>query len=146
MIQKLEKQSLTLFFVVHLKSHLIKSAYLKKDDFDERAKASHQSATDLIANRNSLKSAIVKSNTTTDVDVNGKIMTRAEAIERKNSIEYEELLLAEMKRQYANATTTVDKEKNKESGKPDSRAGARLRQQPSSSARSAHPKRSVFVS
>lgn len=40
-------------------------------------------------------------------------MTRAEAIERKNSIEYEELLLAEMKRQYANATTTVDKENKK---------------------------------
>ena len=90
-----------------------KVGVFKKDDFDERAKASHQSVTDLIANRNSLKSAIVKSNATTDVDVNGKIMTRAEAIERKNSIEYEELLLAEMKRQYANATTTVDKENKK---------------------------------
>ena len=113
MIQKLEKQSLTLFFCGAFKKSSDKVGVFKKDDFDERAKASHQSATDLIANRNSLKSAIVKSNATTDVDVNGKIMTRAEAIERKNSIEYEELLLAEMKRQYANATTTVDKENKK---------------------------------
>ena len=90
-----------------------KVGVVKKEDFDERAKASYQSVTDLIANRNSLKSAIVKSNAITEVTVADKVMTVAEAIERKNSIEYDETLLNEMKRQYANATATVDKENKK---------------------------------
>ena len=38
-----------------------KVGVVKKEDFEERAKASYQSVTDLIANRNTLKSAIVKS-------------------------------------------------------------------------------------
>lgn len=96
-----------------------KVGVVKKEDFDERAKTSYQSATDLIANRNALKSAIVKSNAVTEVEIGGKTMTRAEAIERKNSIEYNETLLNEMKRQYANATATVDKENKKIDNKID---------------------------
>ena len=46
-------------------------------------------------------------------------MTVAEAIERKNSIEYDEMLLNEMKRQYANTTATVDKENKKVDAKVD---------------------------
>lgn len=96
-----------------------KVGVVKKDDFVERAKASHQSATDLISNRNTLKSAIVRSNAITGVEIDGVPMTVAEAIERKNSIEYDETLLNEMKRQYANATTTVDKENKKVDNKVD---------------------------
>lgn len=96
-----------------------KVGVLKKEDFEERAKASHQSVTDLIANRNSLKSAIVKSNAETMIEVAGKAMTRAEGIERKNSIEYEEELLNEMKKQYASAIATVDKENKKVDNKVD---------------------------
>lgn len=92
---------------------------VKKEDFAERAKASFQSATDLIANRNALKSAIVKSNAVTEVTINGKTMTRAEAIERKNSIEYDEMLLNEMKSQYVSATATVEKENKKVDSKVD---------------------------
>ena len=90
-----------------------KVGVVKKEDFEDRAKASYQSVTDLIANRNTLKSAVVKSNAVTEVTVDDKVMTVAEAIERKNSIEYDETLLNEMKRQYANATATVDKENKK---------------------------------
>ena len=46
-------------------------------------------------------------------------MTRAEGIERKNSIEYEEELLTEMKRQYAASTATVEKENKKVDAKVD---------------------------
>ena len=46
-------------------------------------------------------------------------MTVAEAIERKNSIEYEETLLSEMKRQYANASELVNKENKKVDNKVD---------------------------
>lgn len=90
-----------------------KVGVVKKDDFVERAKASYQSVTDLISNRNTLKSAIIKSNAITGVEIDGVPMTVAEAIERKNSIEYDERLLNEMKRQYANATAIVDKENKK---------------------------------
>ena len=92
---------------------------IKKENFAERAKASYQSVTDLIANRNTLKSAIVKSNAVTDVIINGKTMTVAEAIERKNSIEYDINLLSEIKRQYANATALVEKENKKVDTKVD---------------------------
>lgn len=96
-----------------------KVGVVKKDDFSERAKASYQSATDLISNRNTLKSAIVKSNAITCVEIDGMPMTVAEAIERKNSIEYDETLLNEMKRQYASATAIVDKENKKVDNKVD---------------------------
>lgn len=96
-----------------------KVGVVKKEDFEDRAKASYQSVTDLIANRNTLKSAVVKSNAVTEVTVDDKVMTVAEAIERKNSIEYDETLLNEMKRQYANATAAVDKENKKVDAKVD---------------------------
>lgn len=96
-----------------------KVGVVKKEDFDERAKASYKSITDLIANRNTLKSAIVKSNAETMITVDGKNMTRAEGIERKNSIEYEEELLTEMKKQYLLATTNVEKENKKVDNKVD---------------------------
>lgn len=96
-----------------------KVGVVSKDTFDERAKADYQSVTDLMANRNALKSAIVKANAVTDVTVAGKTMTRAEAIERKNSIEYEESLLLEMKRQYATTMDSVNKENKKVDAKVD---------------------------
>ena len=96
-----------------------KIGVVKKEEFIERAKASYQSVTDLIANRNALKSAIVKSNAITEVTINGKTMTVAEAIERKNSIEYDEQLLNTMKGQYVNATSSVDKENKKVDTKVD---------------------------
>lgn len=96
-----------------------KVGVVTKDDFSEHAKASYQSATDLISNRNTLKSAIVRSNAITEVTIADKTMTVAEAIERKNSIKYDEALLNEMKRQYANTTATVDKENKKVDNKVD---------------------------
>ena len=96
-----------------------KVGVVKKEDFEERAKASYQSVTDLIANRNALKSAIVKSNAVTEVVINGKTMTVAEAIERKNSIDYDVMLLNEMKKQYVTATDTVNKENKKVDNKVD---------------------------
>lgn len=96
-----------------------KVGVFKKEDFEDRAKASYQSVTDLIANRNALKSAIVKSNAVTEVTVNGKTMTVAEAIERKNSIDYDETFLTEMKKQYIHATDTVAKENKKVDNKVD---------------------------
>lgn len=110
---KITKAIINATFCGAAKKSADKVGVVKKEDFDERAKASYQSCTDLIANRNALKSAIVKSNAVTEVTIADKKMTVAEAIERKNSIGYDETLLNEMKRQYANATATVDKENKK---------------------------------
>lgn len=90
-----------------------------KDDFCSNAKAKYQSITDLIANRNELKSAIVASNAATEITVNGVIMTRAEGIERKNSIEYEKNLLNKMKQDYLIAMRLVDAENKKVDAKID---------------------------
>lgn len=97
-------------FIGAVKKSSDKVGAVAKDVFAVRVQASYQSATDLIANRNALKSAIVKSNAVTEVEINGKKMTVAEAIERKNSIVYDQELLAEMKKQYAAATNTVTTE------------------------------------
>ena len=90
-----------------------------KENFKENAKASYQSITDLIKNRNTLKSAIVKSNANTEVTINQKTMTVAEVIERKNSINYEKDLLNAMKAQYATATITMERENKKTDTKVD---------------------------
>jgi len=84
-----------------------------KEVFNSKAEAGYQSVTDLIKNRNKLKSLIVQSNAITEVTINDKVMTVAEAIERKNSIQYEIDLLNTLKLQYATATSTVNAENKK---------------------------------
>lgn len=116
---KINKAIANATFVGGAKKSSDKIGVVSKDTFNERSKATYQSSIDLIANRNFLKSAIVKSNAITEVQVVDKTMTVAEAIERKNSIEYEETLLYEMKRQYANATELVNKENKKVDNKVD---------------------------
>lgn len=63
-----------------------------KEDFSNKAKSQLQSIQDLIKRRADIKSAIIKSNGETVVKINGKSMLVAEAIDRKNSIQYEERL------------------------------------------------------
>lgn len=106
-------------FVGATKKSDSKVGVIDRDVFCVRAKASYQSIVDLISNRNALKSAIVQSNAITYVIVNGKTMTVAEAIERKKSIEYEVMLLDEMKKQYARTTDTISKENKKVDNKID---------------------------
>jgi hypothetical protein len=69
-----------------------------KEDFEKEAKAQYQSITDLIQRRANIKSSIVKSNSDTNVKINGKSMSVAEAIERKNSISYEKSLQTQLNR------------------------------------------------
>lgn len=66
-------------------------------EFGEEARSAYQSYTDLLERRNALKCAIVQSNAVTNVEIAGKIYTVAEAIERKNSISFEETMLATMR-------------------------------------------------
>jgi hypothetical protein len=84
-----------------------------KDKFYETSKAEFTSITDLIKRRNAIKSAIVRSNANTIVKIGDKEMTVAEAIERKDSIKYEQALLKQLEYQYSFAVNTVVKENTK---------------------------------
>lgn len=72
--------------------------YKSNEEFIEEAKSNFQSVKDLISRRNKIKKAIVASNAITVVNIAGKEMTVAEAIERKNSIEYEKNLLQNLRK------------------------------------------------
>jgi len=83
-----------------------------KEEFKKDSKAALKSVMDLIENRNKMKSAIVKSNASTEVTIDGKTMTVAEAIERKTSIEYEETLLLVIQHQNEYAQKQVNSYNN----------------------------------
>ena len=82
---------------------------MSKEDFNANAKSDLQSIDDLISRRKNIKSAVVLSNAVTMVTVANIEMTRAAAIERKTSIEYERALLRQMKNQYMSAQQNVDR-------------------------------------
>ena len=90
-----------------------KVGVFKKETFESNAKKEYQSVSDLIANRRKIKSAIVQSNATTKVEIGDHTYTVAEAIEYKNSIEYNKLLLDTLKEQWQDATYEVDKQNKK---------------------------------
>lgn len=76
-------------------------------------RANLQSAKALIAQRNTLKAAVVASNSTTKVTIAGKQMSVAEAIERKSGIRFEQALLENLRKQHGLAAAHVDRS-NKE--------------------------------
>jgi hypothetical protein len=78
-----------------------KNSLINVDKFAVQARASLQSYTDILDRYNKMKSAIVKSNATTTVNLCGKTYTVAEAVERKRSIQYEKNLLRQLKSQRA---------------------------------------------
>jgi hypothetical protein len=61
-----------------------------------------------IAMRAKIKAAVVKSNAVTEITLGGTIMTIAEAIELKKSIQLKKALCAQMQRQLMSTRTTVD--------------------------------------
>lgn len=82
--------------------------YKSIEEIEAKIKSSNQSVIDLIKRRAEIKSAIVASNATTNVEVAGKTMTVAEAIEYKNSIDYDKHLLNTYKAQFASHIRTVE--------------------------------------
>lgn len=116
---KIEKAIDNLKLIGAKKKSVDKVGVVNVEKFVVDTKAAHQSIMDLIRNRNTLKAAIVKSNAITYLEIGDKTMTVAEAIERKNSIQYEKDLLLAMKAQYASATVTVNKENTKVDNKVD---------------------------
>ena len=84
------------------------SPAMSKEEFIEEAKSKFNSVKDLIERRSKIKAAIVDSNAKTEVEIDGVKMTRADAIERKSSINYEKLMLNELKDQLNIHTAKVN--------------------------------------
>lgn len=78
------------------------------EGFNEKAKSSYQSITDLIERRNNIKAKVIQSNAVTKVTIDKKEYTVAEAIERKNSINNELNLLNKLKQSYSNNKSKVE--------------------------------------
>ena len=81
---------------------------ITKEDYCKDAKATLQSIKDLIDRKSRIDSAIAVSNATTNIEICGVTTTVAEAISRKNNIEFERGLLNSLKTQLANAKYSVD--------------------------------------
>jgi hypothetical protein len=79
-----------------------------EEDFKKMVVSEYQSLNDLIERRQKIKNAIVLSNATTEVEIAGKKMTVAQAIEFKNTIVYKTNLLDSLKKQ--RQQVTIDSE------------------------------------
>lgn len=72
------------------------SGFYAKEDFEKSAKANYQSVLDLIERKNKIKSAIVSANGVTTVNVGGKTITIADAINFKAVIVFKKNLIASL--------------------------------------------------
>jgi hypothetical protein len=72
-------------------------------------KSNLQSVQDLIARRQSVKASIIRSNAVTTVTINGNILTVAEAIERKGSIDKERTLQSVLQQQLGQVRSVVER-------------------------------------
>lgn len=79
-------------------------------EYEKQMQASYDKVVGLISYRNKIKALVVQSNASTKVIVGKEEMTVAEAIERKQSIQYEKNLLEIMQHQYRSTINTVAKE------------------------------------
>jgi len=83
-----------------------------KEAFEKEAKASYQSLIALIEYKRKIKSAIVKSNAVTFVEIAGVKMTVAEAIERKSSIGIEKEIKKTLAKKYTDKLKIVENHNN----------------------------------
>lgn len=78
------------------------------EDFENTAKADFQGVQDLLRVRDELKAKVVQSNAVTTVVIAGETITVAQAIERKRTIVFKELLLGKLKAQYNRARVRLN--------------------------------------
>lgn len=99
---RIEKQTNSAAFVdaYQKKSQKLSRQPVSKDIFEKNALAEYDSVVDLISRRNKIKTAILISNATQKVKVDGVEYVVIEAIERKRAIELDQALLAKMRTEY----------------------------------------------
>ncbi|WP_342533451.1 hypothetical protein MHB40_21620 [Lysinibacillus sp. FSL K6-0057] len=86
-------------------------------EYEKQMQASYDKVVGLMSYRNKIKALVVQSNANTKVMVGKEEMTVAEAIERKQSIQYEKNLLEIIQHQHRSAINTVAKENDALPGK-----------------------------
>ena len=90
------------------KGQSFESSIKSQQEFEKDTKAEWQSIHDLITRRRKIKTAVVSANATQSVTVNGKKMTIAEAIERKNFVKVEEKIVSKMRTKLVSMQDKVD--------------------------------------
>ena len=81
------------------------------NDFEQDLKAHYQSINDLIDRRKKIKSAILLSNSKTEIKIGNEKYTVVEAIEKKTAIEYLNLLLNKMNNDNAKVTENIESQR-----------------------------------
>lgn len=94
-------------FVLASKKRLAKIHGVDVEKYKEEMKANLQSLCALMRNRQTLKSAIAKSNETTEVTIGGETMTVLDAIERKNFMNMRMSVVNTLKSQFNRADREV---------------------------------------
>lgn len=94
-------------FVLASKKRLAKIHGIDIEKYKEEMKANLQSLRALMRNRQTLKSAIAKSNETTEVTIGGETMTVLDAIERKNFMNMRMTIVNTLKSQFNRADREV---------------------------------------
>lgn len=94
-------------FVLASKKRLAKIHGVDVEKYKEEMKANLQSLRALMRNRQTLKSAIAKSNETTEVTIGGETMTVLDAIERKNFMNMRMSVVNTLKSQFNRADREV---------------------------------------
>lgn len=90
-----------------------KNSYENEEEFKKNALSEYQSLNDLIKRRDLIKNAIMLSNSVTTIEIDGKKMTVAQAIEYKKTIQYKEYLLDRLRSQRQIVTIESENHKNK---------------------------------
>lgn len=80
--------------------NLVLATKKQKPEFESQVKEKLQSLKDLTRRRELIKSSIMKSNSETKVIIGGKEYFVIDAIEKKNSVKYDKILLEKMKKNY----------------------------------------------
>jgi len=109
-----KKIATSIFIAAERNGELFKSPLgTNVKNFVENAKAKFGSINSLIDNYRRIKKAIINSNAVTKVKINNVEMTVAEAIEKKNSINFQKYLLAHLKEQFGAVNMLTEKENNR---------------------------------
>ena len=86
----------------------ISSAFKTKEELAETIQSSYDSVSALISRYKELASAIIRSNSSTIIKIDGVEMTVSEALERKKSIAHETGMLKRLREDYARVTRDVN--------------------------------------
>ena len=86
----------------------ISSAFKTKEELAETIQSSYDSVSALIDRYKELASAIIRSNSSTLIKIDGVEMTVSEALERKKSIAHETGMLKRLREDYARVTRDVN--------------------------------------